>query len=311
LVDNGLHSQAWESPRLLLQKGVDVRNPTLARLGLVELGKRSIKKAYLEDDILMYAAALAFRAFLALIPFLVFLVALLGFLRVPGFFEWLLGKAQNVLSEEAMGQAKLVLGQVRDQARGGFLAIAAVVVAIWYASVGVRSLMSALNVAYDTEEGRPAWKRYPLSIFLTVSLAVTIALTSALLLVGSRALEELMSRVGAGEGFVGVWAWVRWPAAVLLLMLAVALIYNLGPDVDEPFRFVTPGAVLAVVVWIAASLGFHYYLLNFVNYSVMYGSLGAVLMLLLYFYVLAAVLLLGAETNAVIDEVSKEKRTGS
>jgi membrane protein len=311
LVDNGLHSQAWESPQLLLQKGFDVRNPTLARLGLVELGKRSIKKAYLEDDILMYAAALAFRAFLALIPFLVFLVALLGFLRVPGFFEWLLGKAQNVLSEEAMGQAKLVLGQVRDQARGGFLAIAAVVVAIWYASVGVRSLMSALNVAYDTEEGRPAWKRYPLSIFLTVALAVTIALTSALLLVGSRALEELMSRVGAGEGFVGVWAWVRWPAAVLLLMLAVALIYNLGPDVDEPFRFVTPGAVLAVVVWIAASLGFHYYLLNFVNYSVMYGSLGAVLMLLLYFYVLAAVLLLGAETNAVIDEVSKEKRTGS
>ncbi len=90
-------------------------------IGFVEIAKRSVKKAYLEDDLLMYAAALAFRAFVALIPFLIFLVALLGFLRVPGFFEWLLGKAQNVFSKDALGQAKLVLEQVREQAASSAL----------------------------------------------------------------------------------------------------------------------------------------------------------------------------------------------
>src|SRR5215212_2525698 len=118
-------------------------------IGPLELGKRSIRKAYLRDDMLMYAAALAFRVFFALIPFLIFVVALLGVLRVPGFFEWLLSKAQNILSKDAVGQ-------VRHQARGGFLAFGAVAVAVWYASVAVRLLMTALNVAFDVKEDRSA-----------------------------------------------------------------------------------------------------------------------------------------------------------
>jgi membrane protein len=133
----------------------------------------------------MYAAALAFRAFFALtIPLLIFVVALLGTLRVPGFFEWLLGKTQNVLSKDASGQVKLVLDQVRDQAQDGVLAFAAVAAAIWYSSVGVRALMTALNVAYNVEEERSAWKRYPLSIVLTIGLGLMV--TTALMLVGPR-----------------------------------------------------------------------------------------------------------------------------
>ena len=97
-----------------------------------------------------------------------------------------------------------------------------------------------------------------------------------------------------------MWSWSRWPLAVILMLLGVAVVYHFGPNTGGSFHFVTPGAVLAVTVWIAASLGFHYYVLNFANYSVMYGSLGALLMLLLYFYISAAVLLLGAEVNAVI-----------
>jgi membrane protein len=128
-----------------------MREPNSLEIGFVEIAKRSVKKAYLEDDVLMYAAALAFRAFFALIPCLIFLVALLGFLRIPDFFEWLLGKAQNVLSQDAVRQAKLVLEQVQAQAESGFLAFAAVAVANWYGSVGVRSLMSALNIAYGVE----------------------------------------------------------------------------------------------------------------------------------------------------------------
>ena len=285
-----------------------MRKPNSPEIGFIEIAKRSIKKAYLEDDLLMYAAALAFRAFIALIPFLIFLVALVGFLRVPGFFEWLLGKTQNVLSKEALGQAKLVLEQVRDQAQGGFLALAAIAVAIWYGSVGVRSLMSALNVAYGVEEEYPAWKKYPLSIVLTIELMLTIALASTLMLVGPQVIANVLSsEVGLSPEWVGLWSWARWLLAVILLLLGVALIYHFGPNTGGSFHFVTPGAVLAVTVWMVASLALHYYVLNFANYSVMYGSLGAILMLLLYFYVSAAVLLLGAEVNAVIRSASSKE----
>ena len=277
-------------------------------IGPLELGKHSIRKAYLQDDMLMYAAALAFRMFFAFIPFLIFVVALLGVLRVPGFFEWLLDKAQNILSKDAVGQAKLILGQVRHQARGGLLAFGAVIVAVWYASVAVRSLMTALNVVFEVQEDRPAQIRYPLSMLLAVGFSLTIAIASALMLVGKPIIRTLFARLGFGEVLASAWVWLRWPAAVLLLMVAAALTYHVLPNDEEPFRFLTPGAVLAVIVWVVASAALHYYVLNFANYSVMYGALGAVLMLLLYFYVSAAVLLLGAEVNAVIRDVSRRDR---
>jgi membrane protein len=285
-----------------------MQTPKTGGIGLLELARRSIRKAYLEDDLLMYAAALAFRVFFAVIPFLIFVVALLGVLRVPGFFDWALSKAQNILSKDAVGQVKLVLEQVRHQAHGGLLAFGAVAVAVWYASVAVRSLMTAVNVAFDVKEDRPARRRYPLSMLLALGFALTIALASALMLVGTPLMSTLLARLGFAEGLASVWQWLRWPAAVLLLMVVVALAYHLLPNDKEPFQFVTPGAILAVAVWVVASAGLHYYVLNFANYSVMYGALGAVLMLLLYFYVSAAVLLFGAEVNAAIRNASRESR---
>lgn len=100
---------------------------------------------------------------------------------------------------------------------------------------------------------------------------------------------------------VTVWAWLRWPVAVLLLVLAVAVFYYVTPDVEQEFRFITPGSLIAVLTWIAASLGFGYYVQNFADYSATYGSIGAIIVLLMYFYLSAAVLLFGAELNAVIE----------
>ncbi len=190
--------------------------------------------------------------------------------------------------------------------RGGLLAFAAIAVAVWYASVAVRSLMTALNVVFDVKEDRPAWRRYLLSMLLAIGFALTIALASALMLVGTPVMSSLLARLGLGEGLTRVWQWLHWPAAVLLLMVTVALTYHLLPNDEEPFRFLTSGAILAVIVWVVASVGLHYYVLNFADYSVMYGALGAVLMLLLYLYVSAAVLLLGAEMNAVIRNASRK-----
>jgi membrane protein len=137
---------------------------------------------------------------------------------------------------------------------------------------------------------------------------LTMALAATLMLVGPQVITNLLSsQMGLGQQWVALWSWVRWPLAVILLLLGVAVVYRFGPNTGGSFHFVTPGAVLAVTVWIAASLGFHYYVLNFANYSVMYGSLGALLMLLLCFYISAAVLLLGAEVNAVIRSASSKE----
>ncbi len=104
-----------------------------------------------------------------------------------------------------------------------------------------------------------------------------------------------------GQIVVTLWTWLRWPVAVLLLILAVATIYYVTPDVEQDFRFITPGSTIAVLVWIGASVGFGYYVQNFADYSATYGSIGAIIVLLVYFFISAAVLLFGAEVNAVIE----------
>jgi len=173
--------------------------------------------------------------------------------------------------------------------------------ALWTASAGVRSTMLAMNKAYDVKEGRPAWKRIPLSVFYTIGIALMLLSAAALMLVGPQVMGWLAGWVGLEQLIVILWTWLRWPLAVLLLILVVATIYYVAPDVEQRFHFITPGSVLAVLVWIAASLGFGFYVRNFANYDATYGSVGAIIVMLLYFFISAAVLLFGAEMNAVIE----------
>lgn len=266
--------------------------------GLGKLSKHSIER-FIEDDMLTHAAALAYYVFFALFPFSIFLVALLGSLGIPGLFDWLLSQAEAALPPQAMGQVEQVIVQLRDQSQGWVLVLG-ITVGIWSASVAVRSLMNALNVAHGVEESRSIWKRYPLSFAYTIGLAILIIVASVLMLIGPQIMEWLADQIGIGTVFVTLWAWLRFPVATLLLMLAVAIVYYLAPSIDRSFRFISPGAVLAVAVWIAASIGFSYYVSNFSNYGAIYGSLSAVIVLLLYFFISASVLLLGAEVNAEI-----------
>ncbi len=163
-----------------------------------------------------------------------------------------------------------------------------------------------MNAAYDVVEGRPLWKRFPLSIIYTVGIAGMLLIAAALMVLGPQVMSWIAAQVGLEYFIVTLWTIARWPVIVILLMVAVALIYYVMPDVKQEFRFITPGSVLAVVVWIIASLGFGLYVKEFANYNAMYGSIGAIIVLLLYFYISAAVLLLGAEMNAVIEHMSRE-----
>lgn len=254
---------------------------------------------FFKDDMMTYAAALAFRILLALFPFLIFVLALLGVLGLGDFFDHLLNQAALVLPADAFGLLAGSVSDIRTESHGGLISVS-IVLAIWAAAAGIRSLMNALNTAYDVKETRPAWKLYPLSIAYTIGLAVLILIAAVATLLGPRLLEWLGGADGAGGLWTTIWTWLRWPLAVLLVMITVALSYYVAPNVKQPFEIVTPGSVLAVLGWIVASYLFSFYVSRFANYSATYGSLGGVIVLLLYFFITAAVLLLGAELNAAI-----------
>lgn len=259
---------------------------------------------FVDDEMSTYASALAYQMLFSLFPFILFLIALIGFLHLPDFFSWLRLQSELVLPPQALEQVNPVIDQLQ-QSTGGLLSVG-IVIALWTASAGVRLMMSAMNAAYDVVEGRPAWKRFPLSIFYTIGIAGMLLIAAALMVLGPQVMGWIAAQVGLEDFIVTLWTIVRWPVVVILLMMAVALIYYVMPDVKQEFRFITPGSVLAVVVWILASLGFGLYVKTFADYNAMYGSIGAIIVLLLYFYISAAVLLLGAEMNAVIEHMSTE-----
>ena len=269
---------------------------------------RSIKN-FSADDMTVYAAALSYQLFFSLFPFIIFLLALLGLLNIPGFFDWLIKQSQTMLPGQASGLMKNIIGQIRGQAAGGALSLGAVL-ALWSASAAVRMAMHALNVAYKVED-RAAWKKFPLSLIYTVLLAVLLIAAAALMLIGPQLATWIAEQVGMGSVFATVWTWARIPVAVVLLVLVAALVYYLFPNTDQPFRFVTPGAVLAVIVWVLASLGFSWYVANFASYNATYGSLATVIVLLFYFFISAAILLFGAELNSeVYHETTEDEDAG-
>ena len=253
---------------------------------------------FLADDMPTYAAALAYRVLFSLFPFLVFLTTLLGFLGVPQLFEWLREQAAYVLPVEAMQLVNTVLKEL-ETPQGGLMSLA-VALAIWSASAAVLGTMNALNVVFDVKERRPPVKRFLVSLVYTLGLALMMIIAAGLMITGPGLLGWVAGYAGLNSVFVIVWAWLRWPVAVVLLVLVVAIVYYAAPNLKQPFRIVTAGAVLAVTAWLAASLAFAYYVQNFASYNKTYGSMGAVIVLLLYFFISAAVMLFGAEVNAVI-----------
>ncbi len=275
----------------------------LQGVGVFELLKRTVKE-FSKNDMTTYASALAYRAIFSLFPFLLFLIAMLGMLDLQEFFTWLREQVSMMLPPDALNLVNPVIDQMQHQ-KSGLLSVG-ILVALWSASIGVRSLMNAMNKAYGVEEGRPAWKLMLLSVLYTIGLAVILLMMAGLMIVGPQVIEWLASHVGLKDIVVILWTWLRLPVVVFLMMLVVAVLYYVTPDVEQKFRFITPGSVLAVIVWIAASVGFGIYVNNFGNYDATYGSIGAVIVLLLYFYISAAVLLFGAEMNAVIEHASQE-----
>jgi membrane protein len=183
-----------------------------------------------------------------------------------------------------------IVEQLRSGA-GGALSFGAVV-GLWSASSAVRMTILALNVAYEVDDPS-VWKKVPLSILYTVLLAILEIAAAALMLIGPQLAAWVAKLVGLGDAVATVWTWARIPVGVVLLVLVAALINHLFANTGQPFRLITPGAVLAVIVWVVTSFSFSWYVANFANYNAVYGSLAGAIVLLLYFFISAAILLLG------------------
>ena len=254
--------------------------------------------SFSDHDMSTYAAALAYRLLFSLFPFLVFLTTLLGFLGMPELFEWLRSQAAYLLPGQAMDLVNTVVTEVQTP-QGGLMSVA-VALAIWSASAGVLGTMNALNVVFEVEERRATWKRIVVALVYTLALALMLVIAAGMMITGPGLLTWLTHYVRLDSYFIEAWTWLRWPVVLFLLMLVVSMVYYAGPNLRQPFRLITPGAVIAVVAWVAASIAFALYVQSFAGYSKTYGSMGAVIVLLLYFFLSAAVMLFGAEVNAVL-----------
>lgn len=258
---------------------------------------RDLLKETSRDNVLEAAAALTFYAVLAIFPFLIFLVALASVIIDPLQATELVEQLEEVAPQEVTA---LIGGRLEDlgaQQNVGLLTIGALV-AVWSASVGLQGLASALNRVYGVEETRPYWKVRGLAIVMTiVAAAIILAATAAMV-----ALPPIAAAIGGPvEDLV---RWLRFPVAGLMMMFVWALLYYSLPDVEQRFRFITPGSVIGVVVWLVASWGFSVYVRNFGDYEATYGALGGFVVLLLWMWISSTVVLLGAEVNAVIEHKS-------
>jgi len=250
---------------------------------------------------------MSFFFLLALFPLLLILTDFFGYFAHSGELRAsLLEYFRTVLPRSAFQLVAGTLDQVTAGAGGGKLSLG-ILAALWAASNGMAAVSAGLNAAYEIDDGRPWWKRRLIAIGLTLAFAVFTVSALALVLAGSEIGMLLASLAGYRHAFAIAWSAARWPVAVLTVLVAVDLLYRFAPDLkDWRWRWITPGALIAVALWIVASLGFRYYLHYFNSYNRTYGSLGAVIILMLWFYITSIAILIGAEVNSEIENAAAE-----
>jgi membrane protein len=269
-------------------------------LTLKELAKRTWRESS-EDNVFGGAAELAYYFMLALFPMLIFLTSLVGFL--PGAQEAIFNALSKVVPGEAWKLVSDTLNDVITNSSGGLLSFG-VLGTLWAASSGVSSVMGTLNTAYDAKEERSFLKMRLIAIGLTVALALLV-MGGAVLIMFSHTLSEWLSSVfGFGSLFKIVSTVVGYLIAIALLFFGIGLLYFFGPNIKQEWRWITPGAVFAVAGIIIGSLLFSVYLKVGPGYSATYGSLGAVIILMLWLYLVGLVLLIGGEVNSEVEHAS-------
>jgi membrane protein len=267
-----------------------------------ELLNRTLKEAW-ADDIFNLAAQQAYYFFFALFPALLALISFASFFPVENLTDELVNMFARVAPGEIITLVREQMTKISGDRAGGLLTFA-FLITLWSSSGAVVSLSSTLNATYDVTEGRPWWKVRLTALGLTIGLALFILSAMTLVVAGPTLAGKIAQVAGLGGAFVTVWNVLQWPAVFVLVATAIAFVYYFAPDVEQDWVWITPGSILATLLWVAISLGVRYYVSNFGSYTETYGVIGAVMVLMLWFYGSAAAILLGAELNAEIEHAS-------
>jgi membrane protein len=265
----------------------------------------SIKRAVTEfraDNLRDWAAALTYYSVLSIFPGLLLLVSILGLVG-PSATDALIKNLQDM----APGAVRdVVVAAIQNLERGhsgaaGLIGVIGLITALWSASAYIGAFMRASNAIYDVPEGRPLWKILPIRIGVTVLLMLLTAVTAIAVVMTGGLARRTGELVGAGDTALTIWAYAKWPVLLIIVSLMFALLYWAAPNARQGFRWITPGGIVAVLLWLIASGGFAVFVGNFGSYNKTYGSVAAIIIFLIWLWISNIAILLGAELNAELE----------
>ena len=279
--------------------------------GFFQTLKRAVYE-FKEDELTDRAAALTYYSVLSIFPALIALVSIVGLVWEPRTITDTLNDiVQSIGPSSAADTFEDPIRDItRSQGGAGIGLVIGLAAAIWSASAYVGAFMRASNDIYEVEEGRSFFKLRPLQMLVTITLVLLLALVLAAVTLTGPVAEEIGDRIGLGSTATTVWDFVKWPVLGLVVLLMLALLYYAAPNAKLPgFKWITPGSVVAALVWVLASAGFALYVANFGSYNKTYGALAGVIIGLIWLWITNVAILLGAELNAEIER-SRELEEG-
>jgi membrane protein len=274
------------------------------KLGASAWGRVLVRtaKEFQTDKLTVWAAALTYYGVLSLFPGILILTAVVGLID-----DRLVGQLLRDVAPIVPGPVQEILTAALENVqasprKAGIAAILGAAVALWSASGYIDGFMQASNAIYDVSEGRPLWKRLPIRLGLTATTGTLLVLSILIVVLSGRLAEALGRALGVSNALVGAWSVAKWPVLVVLIALLFAILYWASPNARQGgFHWITPGGVVAVLLWIIVSAGFGFYAANFASYSATYGTLGGVVVFLIWLWLSNLALLFGAELDAELE----------
>ncbi|WP_173918262.1 YihY/virulence factor BrkB family protein [Halobacillus sp. Marseille-Q1614] len=265
---------------------------------------KNVYSEFQKDNVPLLGAAQAYYYLLAIFPLAILLLSILPYLNIST------EQAMNFMRDALPGgTASLIEDNIIEliQTPNGGLLTVGILGTLWSASNGVNAFIQSSNIAYDVEETRSFIKVRLISIFLTLGMIITIAVALALPIFGEVIISMVSSFLGLPEQTVIVFQVLRWVISIVVMVLSLMALYHFAPNKTFPFKEIVPGAIAAAVLWQLVSLAFSFYVSNFANYSATYGSLGGVIILMLWFFITGIILMVGAEINVIRHRRKKRK----
>jgi membrane protein len=271
---------------------------------------RDLNRKISDDNVFTGAAALGFYLTLALFPALILMMTIIPYLPIERVDEAIMDLLGQALPDEAHEVVAGVVQEVTEERRGGLLSFS-LLGTLWAASTGMHAIMKQLNITYDVEEERSFIRARGTALVLSILFILLVIGAFSLIVLGGVLEAWLEGQFGFGGAILLFFSVLRWVIIVLALMLGFAMIYRYAPNVEQKFKFLSAGAIFGVLLLIAASLGFAVYVSNFGDYAATYGSIGAIIILMMWLYIAGLVILVGSEINVLIEHHSATgKRRG-